>query len=96
MADENAQGALLSSATEAQLSIDDHKAHKQSTGHSTFVPRATYVAHEIHVSDQKQEWPEREERSRKWVSVEQAHKEIEWRKDIAALLDNWASGLPQA
>lgn len=80
------------------LTIDDHKPHKGSVaGHdlAQFVPRATYVAHEIQISHdaQKQSWPERDERSRKWVSVDEAQSEIEWRKDIATLFRNWASGL---
>lgn len=72
-------------------SVDDHKPHKHSSTTTNFIPRATYTAFliEIKKGDQESEledWPEKHERKRVWMSFDDACKAIEWRKDIFTLL----------
>lgn len=75
--------------------IEDRKAHKKSPKKDfddvEFVPRAIYEAHEIqvqrgHDSSELLDWPEKDERERKWTSVAEALQLIEWRQDIHTLL----------
>ncbi|UZJ57320.1 hypothetical protein CBS101457_006640 [Exobasidium rhododendri] len=75
--------------------ITDHKPHKKSpiddSTKEGFVARATYEAHQIRVGQgqsesELEEWPEKDERERKWVSVQEAIRMIEWRRDIHQLL----------
>jgi diphosphoinositol-polyphosphate diphosphatase len=75
--------------------ILDHKPHKKSPvedpSEAGFVARAEYEAHEVRVGQgqsisELEDWPEQDERRRKWVSVQEALHLIEWRKDIHQLL----------
>jgi diphosphoinositol-polyphosphate diphosphatase len=73
----------------------DHKPHKKSPSEDPlqkgFVARAKYEAHEIRVAQGEPtselvDWPEKNERERKWVSFQEAVELIAWRKDIHQLL----------
>jgi diphosphoinositol-polyphosphate diphosphatase len=79
----------------ATNTILDHKPHKKSPVDDPktqgFVARAIYKSHEIKVDQdnpksEHSDWPEKNERSRKWVSFGEACQLIEWRKDIHQLL----------
>jgi len=82
-------------SNESVNAILDHKPHKKSPvddpTQDEFVARAHYRAHEIEVmqgdpQSECNEWPEKEERERKWVSIQEAVQLIAWRKDIHQLL----------
>ncbi|PWZ03288.1 hypothetical protein BCV70DRAFT_197517 [Testicularia cyperi] len=95
--------APLSSTNPQRLRVRDHKPHKHSPtsdpSDPDFVPRAIYTAHELVVQlpqGSKDDWPEQHERHRKWVSVQEAARQVEWRKDISHLFQLWMSGLPGA
>jgi diphosphoinositol-polyphosphate diphosphatase len=75
--------------------ITDHKPHKSSVVSNPeeegFIPRAIYEAHEIIIAksdpeSELSEWPENDERSRRWVTFKEAVELIQWRKDIHELL----------
>lgn len=75
--------------------IADHKPHKSSCvtdpAAEGFIPRAVYEAHEILVSKNNPEselsdWPEKDERARRWATFTEAVELIRWRKDIHQLL----------
>lgn len=91
----------VSHATPKEMTVLDHKAHKDSpTKHihePGFVPRARYVGHEVLVTAEgiKDNWPEANERERRSFTVEQAVKEIEWRRDINEILTTWIAKLPR-
>lgn len=75
--------------------ISDHKSHKTSSVSDPeadgFVPRAVYEAHEVLVrkgdaESELDDWPEKEERIRRWATFQEAVELIRWRKDIHQLL----------
>lgn len=77
-----------------QNTVLDHKPDKQSPTEDPasplFIPRARYTAHEVEIDANgiHDEWPEKHERERKWIGIEEALNKISWRKDIATLLAN--------
>ncbi|SJX61371.1 related to diadenosine hexaphosphate (Ap6A) hydrolase [Sporisorium reilianum f. sp. reilianum] len=94
--------APLSSTAPADLTVDDHKPHKNSpaqhAGEPGFVPRAIYEGHEILLAPEdavKDDWPEAHERHRKAFTLQEAEKALEWRRDIHTIFKRWAAGLPQ-
>ncbi|EPQ28226.1 uncharacterized protein PFL1_04053 [Pseudozyma flocculosa PF-1] len=95
------QSPSISSTAQADLVIADHKPHKKSPAQDPtspgFVPRAIYTAHEVRVDGQQgqlPQWPEQDERTRQWFSLDEALDRTRWRKDIATLLQLWARGIP--
>ncbi|KAN0061027.1 hypothetical protein ACQY0O_006761 [Thecaphora frezii] len=84
-----------------ELVVADHKPHKKSQAQQPtdpgFIPRAIYTGHEVLVDSkegQLQEWPEQDQRQRKWFSPDEALRCIAWRKDIATILELWIGGIP--
>ncbi|CAO1638232.1 unnamed protein product [Sympodiomycopsis kandeliae] len=78
--------------------VADHKAHKKSPSQDPsspgFVPRAIYTGVEIQWTsqpaddnDERDDWPEKDERQREWLSLPEAKRRISWRKDIATILE---------
>ncbi|SPO22401.1 related to diadenosine hexaphosphate (Ap6A) hydrolase [Ustilago trichophora] len=89
-------------STSAELTVDDHKPHKKSPisdpKETGFVPRAIYTGHEVRITAEdavKDDWPEKHERERKVFTVQQAEKELEWRKDVHTIFKRWAAGIPK-
>lgn len=81
--------------TTTMATVADHKAHKKSpvsdNSSSDFIPRAVYEAHEVEVRKgdalcESADWPERKERQRRWVPLQEACDLIAWRRDIHQLL----------
>ncbi|SNX82672.1 related to diadenosine hexaphosphate (Ap6A) hydrolase [Melanopsichium pennsylvanicum] len=94
---ESSPSNILSKASQAELTVDDHKPHRNSPSKSpqepNFVPRARYTGHQVLVTSIKDEWPESDERQRKLVTIQEAEKQLEWRKDIHTIFTRWAAGI---
>ena len=90
----------VSHATPKEMTVLDHKAHKDSPTKNPdepgFIPRARYVGHEVLVPADgiKDHWPEESERERRAFTVEEAVNEIKWRRDIHDILTTWIAKLP--
>ena len=82
-----------------QLVVDDHKPHKLSPAKHAhepgFVARARYTGHELVLTrEPTEQWPEAHERIRKAFTLQQAERELEWRKDIHTIFKTWLAGIP--
>ncbi|ETS62537.1 hypothetical protein PaG_03169 [Moesziomyces aphidis] len=91
----------ISRCAPEQLIVDDHKPHKQSPvkhAHEPgFIARARYSAHELVLTNQPAEhWPEAHERTRRTFTLQEAERELEWRKDVHSLFKTWLAGIPSA
>lgn len=98
---ESADSTSLSRASLEELTVLDHKAHKESPTKDAhedgFVARAKYTGHEVLLGAEdavRSNWPEKDERVRKTFTVQEAEKELEWRKDIHTIFTRWAARLP--
>lgn len=85
------------------ITVDDHKPHKNSPakhpGEEGFVSRARYTAMELVIEGEtkiKEDWPEKDERSRKRFTLEETEKQLEWRKDLHTIFKTWVASIPEA
>lgn len=92
----------ISDTTPEDLTVDDHKPHKNSPakhqGERDFVPRARYTGHEVLLPAKdaiRDEWPEAHERQRKKFTLQEAADALEWREDIHRIFVRWALGISQ-
>ncbi|GAC96959.1 hypothetical protein PHSY_004543 [Pseudozyma hubeiensis SY62] len=99
---DSSTAVTISRTTSAEMTVDDHKPHKNSPAKHAdepgFVPRARYTGHEVPLASENaisDDWPEAHERHRKTLTVQEADKALAWRQDIHTIFTRWVSGIPQ-